>query len=103
VRVINKNTELFSTYDPDTILETILDYLKEMGYDKFTVSKDKYKVKLQFINKEQEQGEMKVEILKADEKKVCIDFTKLDGDSLVFYKEFGNLKDYMGEIADATY
>jgi hypothetical protein len=46
---------------------------------------------------------MTIEILKVDDKKVCIDFTKADGDSLVFYKEFGNIKDYVGEIADATY
>jgi hypothetical protein len=55
VRVINKNTELFSTYDAEAILETILDYLKEMGYDKFKLSKDKYKIKdLQFITKDGE-------------------------------------------------
>jgi hypothetical protein len=75
-----------------------------MGYDKFKLSKDKYKIKeLQFITKEGEQGEMTIEILKVDDKKVCVDFTKTDGDALVFYKEFGNLKDYLGDIADATY
>lgn len=103
VRVINKNTELFSTAEADAILETILNYIEDMGYDKYTVSKDKYKIKLHFITKEGEEGEMKIELLQAGENKVCIDFTKAEGDYLTFTKEFNAIRDYVGELADATY
>ncbi len=39
---------------------------------------------------------MKIEILKVDDDKVCIDFTKIDGDYMSFVKEFNALKAYLG-------
>jgi len=77
VRVINKNTEIFSTANPSIILEALLGYIKMMGYSKYQVSKDKYKVKLSFISKKDEEGEMKIEVLGVGKDKVCVDFTKL--------------------------
>jgi len=39
---------------------------------------------------------MKIEILKADQGRVCIDFTKIDGDYLTFVEEFNQIKAYLG-------
>ena len=103
VRVINKNTEIFSTADPSILLEALLGYIKMMGYSQYQVSKDKYKVKLSFISKKDEEGEMKIEVLSVGKDKVCVDFTKLQGDCLVFFKEFNQIKDYLADLADATY
>lgn len=103
IRIINKNTELFSTADPDLILDTLIQYAETQGYKNFQVAKDKYKMKLSLVNKEGEPCEMKVELLKADPEKICIDFTKTDGDSLVFYKEFNVVKDFLGDLVDASF
>jgi len=46
VRLIHKNTEFFSTYDAYTLLQVLTEYATESGYT-ITVSKDKYKAKLQ--------------------------------------------------------
>ena len=103
VRFINKNTELFSTQDPDVLLEEILNYAETQGYKDYKVSKDKYKIKLPVVTKVGEYTEMTIEILKADQNKVCIDFTRAGGDTLPFYNEFNLIKEYLGELIDTTY
>jgi hypothetical protein len=45
---------------------------------------------------------MRIEILEVDEDKVCIDISKGDGDLMAFFNEFNYLKDYLGNIVDAT-
>lgn len=88
VRAVNKNTELFSTEDADKILDTLLDYAHKNGFKNYTVADDKYKVKLPFISAQGEKVIIKVEISNVDSEKVCVDFSKGEGDSLVFYKGF---------------
>ena len=51
----------------------------------------------------QDKVVMKVEILSAGKGKVCLDFSKVDGDSLAFYNEFAIIKDYLGDLIDASY
>ena len=46
---------------------------------------------------------MTIELLDAGEEKVCIDFTKNEGDAITFYEEFNTIKAYLGETIDATY
>lgn len=67
------------------------------------MTKDKYKLKLPIVNALNEKVVFKVELLKVGDDKVCADFTKADGDCLVFYKEFGLLKEYLGNIFDTVY
>ena len=43
-RVFNNNTEFFSTYNPDMIEETLINYLKKENFE-FKVRDDKYKIK----------------------------------------------------------
>jgi hypothetical protein len=45
---------------------------------------------------------MKIEILKVDQDKVCIEFSKVDGDYLTFVEEFNTIRNYMGELIDAS-
>jgi hypothetical protein len=50
IKLFNKNTELFSTSDPDTILDAILEFAKLQGYEEFKLSEDKYKLVLPILN-----------------------------------------------------
>ena len=43
-RIFNNNTEFFSTYNPDMIEETLVNYLKKENFE-FKVRADKYKIK----------------------------------------------------------
>ena len=100
--VIAKNTELFSTADPDTLLDSILAYATALGYTEYKLSKDRFKLKRPVLNEKNQKVEIKIEILKVDENKACVEFTKLDGDYLTFIDEFNLIKDYMGELIDAS-
>ncbi len=100
VKAVNKNTELFSSENADTILDTLVDYADKNGFSDYTVAKDKYKVKLPYISAKGEKAIIKVEISKVDSNTVCVDFTKGDGDSLVFYKGFNQIKEFFGPVFD---
>lgn len=43
-RIFNNNTEFFSTYNPDMIQETLINYLKKENFE-YKVRDDKYKIK----------------------------------------------------------
>ena len=102
IRVIHKNTEFFSTFDAPTILSALEQFAQESGYT-ITVAKDKYKIKLQILLEEGEV-EMNAKILKVDDSKVCVEFSKVSGtDSIKFYEKFNNIKEYLGEFINATY
>jgi hypothetical protein len=45
VRVVHKNTEFFSTYDAEMLLQNLSAYANETGFE-MTVQSDKYKIKL---------------------------------------------------------
>ena len=55
LRLVNKNTEFFSSNEPEELLEMFMKYLEKSGA-KFEVAKDKFKVKAQVENGE--GGEM---------------------------------------------
>jgi len=82
-RVINKNTEMFSSYDPDTLLDTIVDFAEKQGF-KFDVAKDKYKVKFEILLGE-EKIDMTIKISKAAADKYCIEINRTGGDSMLFF------------------
>lgn len=103
MKVVNRNTDLFSTHSPDTILQSILTYAKEKNLEGFKLADDKYKLKLPIIKESGDKIEMQVKILKAGDEKVCIEFSKTEGDSLQFYEEFNFIKDYINNLVDATY
>lgn len=98
---MNKNTELFSTSDADTLLDTIVDFAEKQGY-KYQVAKDKYKVKLEILLGE-EKIDISAKISKAAADKYCIEFNRTGGDSMLFYDQFKNIKEYFGDLIDTTY
>jgi hypothetical protein len=46
---------------------------------------------------------MTIKILKAESGKYAVDFNRNAGDSLKFFQHFSAIKDYFGDIVDATY
>ena len=102
VRIWDKKTELFSTADPDVLLEMLADYSEQQGFE-YAVAPNKYKVKLPIVTEGGDKVEMKIELFRVDPEKVCVDFTKTDGDKLHFYNEFMNIKNFLGGLIDATY
>ena len=96
-RVFNNNTEFFSTYNPDMIEETLVNYLKKENFE-FKVRDDKYKIKYtlrgtdDFENNVQDNVEICVRILQVDNCKVCVEFTKISGRQTTFLKQFEHYK-----------
>lgn len=101
MRIVNKNTELFSTYDADTLFETILDFAEKQGY-KFQASPDKYKAKIEILLGE-EVVDITAKVTKAAADKNVVEITRTGGDSILFFEQFKIIKDYLGELVDATY
>lgn len=93
--VIAKNTQLFLNIDPDTTLDSILSYAEDLGCKEYTISKYKYKIKLPILNTKGQKVEIKVELFKVDQEKICADFTKIDGDYQVFVDEFNAIRSYL--------
>jgi hypothetical protein len=87
VRLVNKNTEFFTTECPDTVLEEILGYFEEKGY-RAQCAKDKYKIKAEILSEEQAPVDMTIKILKADQDKYCVEFQRTNGDQLDFFKVY---------------
>lgn len=79
VRLVNKNTEFFTSEDPDKLLNEIAGYFEESGY-KFDVAANKYKVKGTIIIEGEESIDMTIKIFKADNGKYAVDFSRNGGD-----------------------
>lgn len=84
MRVVNKNTDLFSTYDADTLLDTIVDFAEKQGY-KYEVAKDKYKVKVEILLGE-EVVDITAKITKVAADKNAVEITRTGGDSILFFE-----------------
>lgn len=85
-RVYAHKTEFFSTYNPDMIEEALSETLfkQKEGIKAVKKSNDKYKIKFTMMTKDQSGLEIEVEmcvrVLRVDDKKVCVEFMKLNGD-----------------------
>jgi len=94
--LFSQNTEFFSSYNPNMIEDAILDYLRQQGVEPSKNAKNKYKVKFAMTSDDQARKgnkvEMQVQILKVDEKKVCIEFTRLSGDRQCFNEHYATFK-----------
>jgi len=103
VRFVCKNTEFFSTYDAEVLLSNLIQFADAQGF-KCDVSKDKYKVKISVLLDEGETVDLVSRILKVDDEKVCMEFSKTGCcDSLLFFDQFNKIKEYMGDYINATY
>jgi len=75
VRIIQKQTELFSTFDADVIFEALTEIatLKCLNYE---IAKDKYKIKMAFLVGEGAKEQnivVTAKLLKVDDNKVALD------------------------------
>ena len=100
-RVVHKNTELFSTYDPDTLLGTLNEYAETMGAS-ITLAKDKYKAKLS-ANTESGKVDIKVRVLKVSEDKYCVEFNRVSGDQLDFFNAYNTIRDFFGPLNNTAF
>lgn len=101
VRVVNKNTEFFTTENPDEVLDEILGYFDEKGY-KAACAKDKYKVKVEILSEEQAPVDICIKIMKAAADKYCVEFIRTEGDQLDFLKVYQKIKDEL-DLEDTFY
>lgn len=98
---VKKNTDLFSTHDPETLFDEIINFFDIKGF-KYDVAKGRYKVKLQIIPEGGEQVDMTIKVLKAADEKFVIDFQRTNGDQIKFFEQFNGIKEYMGNYINAT-
>ena len=101
IRIVHKNTEMFSTYDPDTLLKILDECAEKMGAE-MEVYAGKYKARLKMAT-EMDNIEMKVNILKVDEAKNCVEFNRVLGDQIEFLNLYNKIKGYFGEFNDAAF
>lgn len=97
---VAKNTEIFSTHHPDELLDSIVDYVEKMGYEHKLVDKQ-YKLKFQILQ-DQERIDVTAKVTKVDKDKYCLEFDRKSGDSLAFYNHFNNIKEFLGDLINAT-
>lgn len=105
VRIVHKQTELFSTFEPDVIFQTLQEFagLQCLSHE---VAKDKYKIKMTFLvgeGKKEQNIVMTAKLLKVNEEKVCLEIQRNEGDIFTFFNQFEQVKDYLGELIDAAY
>mmetsp|Transcript_27432 Transcript_27432/g.20579 ORF Transcript_27432/g.20579 Transcript_27432/m.20579 type:complete len:123 (-) Transcript_27432:77-445(-) len=89
VRIIEKKTEFFSTFDVEDIFQSLVE-LGESQCLSFDISKTKYKIKLLFLvgeGKKAENVTLAVNLLRVNEGKVCIDISRSEGDIFTFFKQ----------------
>ena len=98
---INKNTEIFSTHDPEELLYSVVDYVESKGY-KFKLVDGQFKIKFQILAEEEDPIDVTASVSKVADKKFCLDFVRKNGDSLAFFSHYQEIKDYLGDLIDAT-
>lgn len=97
-QVFNHNTEFFSTYCPDLIEETFVNFLRKEKIEP-CVNKDKYKIKFKKKGKDElnteatDDVEICVRILKVHDQDIhCVEFAKISGNQTTFLKLFDKYK-----------
>ncbi len=60
-------------------------------------------MKLPIVNSMGQRIVIKIDILQVDETKVCVNFTKIEGECLAFYKEFAAMREYFSPLFNAEY
>lgn len=100
-----KNTLLYTTFNPDIVENAILKHLDDLEI-KYKVNKDKYKIKFDIEKTEKDIKSVVgvcVRILRVDDEKSVIEFTKIGGDENMYLKHFKDLKkNALGKLNDAN-
>ena len=94
-KVFAQNTEFFSSCNPDMIEEALVEHLRSKEKIEPAVNKSKYKIKFTLCTKGQDDitqnTEFCVRILKVDDEKVCVEFTKINGNNVLFHEHFNEI------------
>jgi hypothetical protein len=100
-----KHTQIVSTFNPDIIEDSICKYLEGMGI-KYAAKQDKYKIKFDITSTDNGVNStvgMCVRILRVEEEKFVVEFTKTGGNEakyLEHFREFRNTA--LNRLNDAT-
>jgi hypothetical protein len=94
VKVVNKNTELFSPYTAETLLDALKAYCTEKGV-KYELKNDKHKMKIHFSS---EEVDLECKILSVDEATNVIDFQRLNGGCMSFFDQYAHIKDFLEDL-----
>lgn len=122
--VPGKQTQFFSTYEPEYVFTKLVEYLKEHKF-KPEFSDTHFKLKIEKermpdIDIDQDEDEdaaqtqdsklmpvervqMSIEIKKVDDSTFCVDFTRKKGSSWLFFEQYNCISDYLSEYNDTTY
>lgn len=101
-----KHTQIFSTFNPDIIEDALTKQLESMEV-KYTAKKDKYKIKFDLESTDpkgvQSVVGICVRILRVEEEKFVIEFTKTGGDENTYLSHFKEFKTgTLGALNDAN-
>jgi hypothetical protein len=101
VRLVNKNTEFFTTEAPEEVFAELQGYFEEKGF-KLSPAADRYKLKVTQVIAEDQDLEYTIRILKAAQDKYCVEFNRNGGDQLEFFKQFNTIKEEL-DLEDTVY
>jgi len=91
-KVFAQNTEFFSTCNPDMIEEVLCEHLRSKMNVEPKLNDQKYKIKYSLEQTGQDETIQKIDvcvrILKVDDQKVCVEFSKLSGPNVFFHENF---------------
>ena len=97
---------MFSTFNPDVIEDTVVQHLKDCGIQ-YTSKEDKYKIKFTIENTDKHGNQsvvgMCLRILKVDDNKNVIEFTKTSGNESIYLNLYKELREAsLGKLNDAS-
>jgi hypothetical protein len=94
-KIFSQKTEFFSTCNPDTIEEVLCEHLRNKMKVEPKINATKYKIKYSHDQVGQDETVQKVDIcvriLKVDEERVCVEFSKVDGPNNLFHENFNDI------------
>lgn len=109
--MVTNTTELYSTYEPEYIFSQMMSKLQDRDVTP-TFNEKKWKITYEVYKelKEEEQYDelpragvrVAVKILKIDDKRVCVEFRRLQGCSWFFYEHFSEMKQSLQALNDAV-
>lgn len=108
--VVKKNTEFFTSHQPEALVDEIGGYLQELHHVCVLDAK-KYKFRVKFINPEpaekaegaaeEEPLEFTIKILNVDDKRHCVEFNRISGNQLQFFETYQGLMEEYADLVSA--
>ena len=108
VKEFKRITEFYSTTSLEELFNTLAVLAEQLTSD-FTISDKSYKCKMLVTREEEVEGEkvnkevnLVVNILKIDEEKHCVEFSRKTGDQVLFNEIFNQAREFYGAYVNAT-